>query len=517
MIRDLVGRNKDIQVARDIKTPYHQIKFADTADCKGAVIMGFTGGASSGSEGGAVRGQSADLILIDEADDMAEQDIIDAVQPIQVTTPKVQMMVSSTPKGKREFFWSVCVQSPHYKETFFPCTVLDHWDEVKDEVEKEGHTDAHFMQEYEAQFITQIEGVYQPQYIAEAEVAYEYGQLHGVFWEGSAIDIHKPMPLWVYSMGVDWNTNAGVEVVVIGLPPNEIEWWVVNAINIPKHEYQQHIAMEKIIELNRYWNPKFIYVDRGYGNVQLESLQIFSDRARMSAPGTADARLKDIIKAYDFGKKIEYRNPATGQIEETQAKPFLVENSMRQFEQGRIRFSSKDFVLHNQLHNYIVAGISPSGIPRYGMNDKKIGDHRLDALNLALIGYVLEMSDWAVHTGEVTRILYAPGFGSKQTRKLISQNDRNWIEFAENIPNGIGMPGRVNVRHDPGYVEMKEILRQSSDEYSRINKLDNNNKKDDKILRVGFDSDTEWKYTNTKKPISRVAAIRNNKPKRRSF
>jgi hypothetical protein len=515
-LKDLINRNEDIVIVRDVKTPFHELRFADSPGCKGAIISGFTTGSQSGAEGGTIRGQNADLILLDEVDAMPEDDIVKAVQPIQATTPNVLVMASSTPMGKQEWFWKQCTQASHYKETYFPSTVLEHWDDIKDEIEQEGLTDSRFLQEYMAQFITQVEGVYQPQYIAEAETNYEYGQETPIFWEGGSIYIDRPMPGWTYSFGVDWNTNAGVEIVILGLPVDSVEFWVINAINVPKHEYQQHIAMQRIIELNRCWNPRFIYVDRGYGGTQLEHLQIFSDNARVTNPNSADARIKDILKAYDFGRKIKYRNPATGQLEDTHAKPFLIENSVRQFEQGRIRFSYKDYMLHNQLHNYIEEGKTPTGIPRYGMNDEKIGDHRLDALNLALIGFIMEMAEWAVNTGGVTRVMHASSFGSERIRQLVSLNERNWIEFMQNFPKNAGIPGRMKVRYDPGYVEMKESLNRGNGGHSRIDQLDSGGRRASNTLRIGFGSDTEWKYTD-KRPTSRVANIRSNKPKRRTF
>lgn len=515
-LKDLIQRNEDIVIVRDVKTPFHELRFADSVGCKGAIISGFTTGSQSGAEGGTIRGQSADLILLDEVDAMPEDDIVKAVQPIQATTPNVLVMASSTPMGKQEWFWKVCTQSSHYKETYFPSTVLDHWDDIKDEIEQEGLTDARFLQEYMAQFITQVEGVYQPQYIAAAETNYEYGQEAPILWKGDSLYVDRPVPGWTYSFGVDWNTNAGVEIVIVGLPTDSVEFWVVNAINVPKHEYQQHIAMQRIVELNRFWNPRFIYIDRGYGGTQFEHLQIFSDNARVTSPGSADARIKDILKAYDFGRKIKYRNPATGQLEDTHAKPFLIENSVRQFEQGRIRFSYKDYMLHNQLHNYIEEGKTPTGIPRYGMNDNKVGDHRLDALNLALIGFIMEMSEWAVNSGGVTRVMHASSFGSDRIRQLVSLNERNWIEFMQNFPPNAGIPGRMKVRYDPGYVEMKETQRQSSAGHSRIDKIDGHGRADSKQLRLGFGSDTEYKYT-SKRPTSRVVNIRSNKPKRRTF
>jgi hypothetical protein len=518
-IKQLIVRNPDIHKVRDVKTPFHEIVFADTPTCKGAIIRGFTTGSQSGAEGGTIRGQSADLILLDEVDAMPEDDIVKAVQPIQATTPNVVMMASSTPMGKQEWFWKQCTQVPHFKETYFPSTVLDHWDDIKDEIEQEGLTDARFLQEYMAKFITQIEGVYQPMYISEAELPYEYGQENPVFWEGNDIYINRPMPGWTYSIGVDWNTNAGVEICVVGLPAERVEFWVCNMVNVPKHEYQQHEAMDVIIKLNRFWNPSFIYVDRGYGGTQVEALQIYSETQRAKNPGSPDAQLKDILKAYDFSHKLKYRNPATMQIEESFAKPFMIQNSVRQFEQCRVKFSNKDFMLHNQLHNYIEEGKTPTGIPRYGMNDEKIGDHRLDALNLALIAYVLEMSDYSLNSGVCTRMLHVASFGAERVKRVIAENERNWIEFVQNLPPNTGIPGRMKVRYDPGYVAMKEAEGSGRVGASRTEALDKAGRSyfETDTLRLGFGSDTEWKHTSSRLPTSRVARIRSSKPKRRSF
>jgi hypothetical protein len=52
-------------------------------------------------------------------------------------------------------------------------------------------------------------------------------------------------------------------------------------------------------------------------------------------------------------------------------------------------------MLHRQLGNYIVKSRSIAGRPVYGVIEKKLGDHKVDALNLALIAYKLEMSDFA--------------------------------------------------------------------------------------------------------------------------
>jgi len=462
---------------------------------------------------GVVVHNSADLILLDEADFMPAEDIKQVVQPIQATTPDVAVMSSSTPTGKREWFYNQCTGSAHVKEFYFPSTVLDHWDQVKDEIEAEGTDETSFMQEYMAVFIDQVAGMYSPRHVAEAEKPYSYGQIAKVTVGDKKYSLNRREPSWIYSIGVDWNTNAGVEVVVTGLNPDapDFEFWVVEAVNISKQNYQQHKAMEVIIDLNQKWSPKFIYVDRGYGGSQIESLQAWSHKQRFVNPGSEGAALYDRLKAYDFGSKVEYRNPVTRRREKTHAKAFLIQNSVRQFEQGRIRFSYKDITLHKQLLNYIQDGISPTGIPRYGMNDAKVGDHRLDALNLALIAYILEMSDYAPRLMSSPNVGFTEGIGARFANNDGPLPKEAMDDFKKNFPGGAGMPGFLEVNYDPGYVQQREHQRRQAQPGGRS--FERTPQGHAGTIRSGWGSDTEWKHT--KKATSRSSGIRRRgKPKR---
>ena len=506
-IRKLTERNPDIEITRNVKTPFFAMHFSN-----GAKVLGFPTGVQTGNEADTLRGRGADLILVDEADAMDEASIVRSLQPIQITFPNVRVMASSTPRGKQEWFWRCCTQSPHYRETFFPATVLDHWDDVKEEIEGEGTTGDIFKQEYMALFTTQTSGVYQVPYIAEAEVHYEYGQAALFPFGGREINLASPVPKWIYSIGVDWNTNAGVEIVVTGLQPEEIRWWVVEVLNIPKQGYQQYVAMQHLVDLNEKWDPRFIYIDAGYGQTQFEALLAFSEQMKTRKPGSAAAKMGDRLKKYDFSSKVSYRNPATGQEEKKPAKPFLVENSVRQFEQGRVKFSYNDHLLHRQLLGYIVEGIGIHGLPKYGMSDKKAGDHRLDALNLALIAYMLEMSDYSLSMGMVSKIGFA-GLLSAGQGPHLTLPEESWAKFKSQLPEGIGTPGRLIVQYDPGYIAEQEAKRSSTGK-SRTADLDRVGRQGENVLRIGFENDTEWKY-----PAARVMSQRSSRrpPRRKNI
>ena len=515
----MIERNKEIKktVVRHVRTPFHVIKFSN-----GASIEGFTTGAQSKQEAGTVRGQDADLLLLDEVDIMDSDDITRSIRPIQITSVDVRLMVSSTPTGKREWFYNICKNDPRFKEFYFPSTVISHWEEVKAEAEAEG-THEYFLQEYMAVFTVQITGVYQPTYVAQAETPYAYGQREPYLdhRSGKEIFLSKRNEDWIYTMGVDWNTNAGTEILVGGLDKKTMDFWVTQVINVPKQDWQQKRAMDAIVELNALWLPKYIYVDRGYGATQIEMLQRHAMEVSMMNPSDPAARMVENLHAYDFGSKVEYRDPMTNRVKKTHAKAFLVENSVRRFEESRIHYSNKDQFLTKQLLNYIIAGYTPTGIPKYSMNSEKIGDHRLDALNLALIPFKLHLTDFAVMGEPCTSVGFMKGFGAGVTVSTVQDDGQIYEEVAVDFPrdeNGNLLAGGeiLNFRHDPGYVEKKRAEGYNEVDFSRNRKLDvgrNDNEIPD--LRIGWQSDTEYKYK--KNPTSKVVRRSHTKPPRRTF
>jgi len=91
---------------------------------------------------------------------------------------------------------------------------------------------------------------------------------------------------------------------------------------VARAERTQLAACEKIASLNRYWNPAYIYVDQGYGATQIEVLQSKGQSALMQfGPNNPDARLRNIVKPFDFGKTVPIYDPFT-------SNPFLSQLSL---------------------------------------------------------------------------------------------------------------------------------------------------------------------------------------------
>lgn len=391
-IRGFISTNTKLisSVARDVSSPFYELKFKN-----GSRIRGFSSGTKSGAEGVAIRGQDADRIYLDEADYLTDGDL-KAIVAILNTHAHVELWASSTPSGRRAHFWRWCTKTPSYKEFYYPSSVLPFWDQVKDQIRADyiGNHDA-WVHEILAEFGEQTVGVFQHRYTDLAIAEYKYDEIS--YKSG-----------WTYSVGVDWNSEFGTEIAVVGYDGRG-RFKVVDAMNIPKQDWTQLAGIEAIIGMNLKWRPAFIYVDEGAGTTNIELLRKYGYDMMANDLSDPACKLKDIVKGYNFSAKIDARDPMTKRPIKKHAKPFMVENSVRFFEERRIQISAYDMALRNQLENYIIRHRTTAGVPVYGLIEERIGDHRLDAMMLALVGFKLEMSDFG-QAYYSTHIAVSPGF-----------------------------------------------------------------------------------------------------------
>jgi len=235
-----------------------------------------------------------------------------------------------------------------------------------------------------ANFSEQEEGVYQNRYIEIAQSDYEYADM-------------RPQPNWLYGIGVDWNdVKIGTAIMVVGYNPTNGIFYVVDKQIVSRAGWNQTAAMLKVVELNRMWMPQFIYVDSGFGHAQVEFLHGEGYNAAADpnrGVASPDARLRNVVKAYKFGGKIQIHDLFTKEPVDKPAKPFMVESSVRRFETGTIKFPKSDEKLTACLQGYIIKNVTESGEPHYEAQNEAVGDHLVDALNLALVGFVLEKTN----------------------------------------------------------------------------------------------------------------------------
>lgn len=342
----------------------------------GSSVMLFTAGSKTGGEAGSARGQTPSLLMFDEADFLRDADI-DASVASGANNPNILILMSSTPKRIEGKFHKTC-KSINYKEFHCPSTLNPNYTEELDAYFKHELTEMGYQREILALFGNQEEGVYQQKYILAAQSnKYEYGQLN----------YNKDFK---YSIGVDWNkAKHGTNIAVVCFNSKEGRFYVVDKAVITSTEFTQLSACKRIAELNGQWNCSYIYCDAGYGTI-IEVLHDYGLRSlRDNGPNHQDSKLR-FAKSFDFGSNLEVRDPFTKEMVKKPAKPFLVENSVRRFENGQIKYPESDVQYSAQLSNYIIDRVTTSGRPVYKTQNENIGDHFLDAVNLALISFTLE-------------------------------------------------------------------------------------------------------------------------------
>lgn len=396
------------------KSPNHYIELHN-----GSSIKMFTAGTKSNAEAGVVRGTHANLLIFDEADMLSRGDL-DSSLALIMNFPEAIVWMSSTPTGKRETFYKKC-NDDEFKEFHFPSSVNPTWDDEKERFFRKGLTELGYVHEILANFGEDVQGVYQKKYIAAAQADYEY-------------DSMEPQRTWIYSMGVDWNDNFGTVIRIVGMNPGDNCIYAVARHLVKRDGWTQTDAVAQIVNLNRKWQPQFIYVDKGHGHAQVELLHGVGAKAMRKGGNSVDVRLASIVKAYDFGSNVEIKDLFTRQPVKKPAKPFLVESSVRCFEDGRIRYPKSDTKYTAALEGYHIVRRTDAGIPKYGFLDEAVGDHDIDAMNLAIVAFALEVGEFG-NPPHVSNVAFSGYFGENKAEQ---EERKERIKETENRSKELG-------------------------------------------------------------------------------
>lgn len=390
-------------VKRSVKAPVYTIELHN-----GSMVKGFTAGTKSGGNAEAVRGQHGHMLVFDEADYLNTGDM-DAAFSIITNHPNASVWMSSTPSGKREKFYQTS-RMKEWKEFHWSSRVNPMWDERKEALMRGQLTAIGFKHEVLADFGEQEEGVFQNAYVQAARQEFEYG----------ANAFRKS---WTYTVGVDWNdTKNGTTIAVLGHDPRRQKFILVDRYIVSRDGWTQLAACQKIAEVNRLWMPAAIYLDAGFGGTQWEVLRKYGyDSIRKNGATHPDSRLPRVLKQYDFGSKIDTKDLFTGLPLKKDAKPFLVESTIRRFEQQDLIFPKSDTDLEKQLLGYVIDRITPTGRPVYKASVAETGDHMLDALMLSVVAFILEETPFGKAQYD-TGISFSGQFGER-TEALAGKGD----------------------------------------------------------------------------------------------
>lgn len=390
LYRKFEAQIQNSSVIRDSITSFKQYPYIEVYFQNGSKLFIMTAGTGGANAGLSIRSFSADYLILDEGNYLGPEEL-KAALAILSTNAHCKLIVSSTPVGIQDFFYRWCFNAPDYKEFHFPTPILDHWKTIKSNVYQDIQSVDDFMHEYMAEFSAPGHTVFRMDLLQKAIKNYEYREF--TYEDGMK-----------YAIGIDWNAIVGTEIIIVGYQRENDHYTVVESINVPRSEWTQLSSCEAVIEAIKKWNPFIVVADEGYGSTQIEIL-------RATAYQTNDPRLQnitDILLPYNFSSKIEIFDPVTKKPIKKSAKPFLVKNAVARFEEENISISNQDRLLIEQLSLYQIKSMSNLGLPTYWVPEDDIGDHRLDALMLALVGFKMKQSFLFENGGSVSDVGYIP-------------------------------------------------------------------------------------------------------------
>lgn len=382
LMRMIKGTIVEESIVRAVTSPQFVVEFTN-----GSTVRMFTSGMKSGGRSDVARGQEAHIIILDELDYMGEDDLVALYAMLQQTAEnQVEKILvgASTPTGQRGTFWEWCNGS-RFREFYYPSYCNPFFTkEIEEEMREQYTNPMDYRHEIEADWGEDTEGVYPRKYV---DIAFH---AHDIEWRYDPVRIPDNS---FYLMGVDWDKyGAGVNIVILEVClENHSNEHLRNKLRVyyreevPKGEYTLLNAVQRIIDLNAIFNPRWIYVDRGYGEAQFELLR----KHGVQHPIT---ELNKKVIGHTFSDSVEVPDPVTKAMGKKEIKPFMVNNLRQLLEEEMIVFPEGDEGLYLQLISYVVRSKSILGRPSFEMAGN-VPDHAHDALILACLAYAVKYSD----------------------------------------------------------------------------------------------------------------------------
>ena len=382
-INRLASKNTIVSnsITRKVTSPQFMIEFSN-----GSTIRFFTSGMRSGGKSDVARGQEAHIIVLDEMDYMHADDLDALYAMLQKTAedqPDKVLIGASTPTGRRERFWEWC-KSDRFTEYWYPSYCNPFFSKEQEDEFREQYSESGYRHEIEADWGEDSEGVYPRKYVDRAFIEPSWSYIPEIQSARS-----------FFTIGADWDKyGAGTNIVVLEACAENYEderfrgkVRVAYREEIAKSEYTLTNGVNRLVDLNEIFQPKHIYIDRGYGEVQVELLRKY---------GTENPRsnLRDRVKGIGFGETIEIRDPYTKLPIKKEIKPYMVDNLTQYLEREAIVFPVSDEELYMQLISYVVVRTTQTGRPVFEAGGSAV-DHAHDALMLALLAITQNYGDFS--------------------------------------------------------------------------------------------------------------------------
>jgi len=332
---------------------------------------------------GIITHNTADWIYLDEAAIIPNDMLKDIVMTIASRGDEATMLLTSTPMGRGNVFYTACKENSVFREFHVSIDDVPSMHNMIPQFKKLlGETG--YIQEALAEFPATSGGPFNLNGITLAKTDYEYE--HATRSGGM-----------LYFGGVDWNgPGIGTYFYIVGFDPQSYKFKIVDKQIIASANWNSTVAKQALIELNRKWEPKHWMCDYGYSQSLIEEIRLYSMKVNVEN-GHPDTQLKHIVETVAFGSPMEVEDPFTKEMTKKTARSFIVSQVARLFEpQGTtgkewvpIQFSSHDEELIKSLEVYKLLSISRTGQEQYGIDSKDgVEDHAMDAFILAIYGVV---------------------------------------------------------------------------------------------------------------------------------
>lgn len=358
-------------VVSSSQKPYYNVKFGNDSSI---LLMIANEGA---------RGQTADIIYIDEAAIIGAEMLNSIMMTIASKAENAVIYLTSTPKGRGNYFYRSCKEFSQYKEFHVSIDDVPQMHAQRDEY-KELLGETGYMQECMADFPDASGGPFSFSGIAKAKTDYRYENC-------------TKEPGYMYFGGVDWNgPNIGTYFYIIGFNPDTMHIKVFDKIVIASATWNSITAKNTLLELNAKWKPKAWMCDYGYGHSIVEEIRFYS--MNLTDNDDPAIMLKSNLESVEFGGPIEIEDPFTKEMVKKTTRSFIVSQVSKLFEvrDGHVPISlpKYDKELIDSLEKYKLLTITDKGVEKYGFaKDDNMEDHCIDAFMLALYGIVKNYSE----------------------------------------------------------------------------------------------------------------------------
>jgi len=442
--------------------PFRQIYFSTGAAIKLIV---------AGKTGSGIRGQSADILILDECDELTDA-AYKAVLPV-VNNPTKKIFAGTTINGRRSYFyhwvhdsigtWVDIWVNPETDPDFISYTTAAELGIPREESTEYFYrkelrlSDLAYLHEVCCIWADEITGVYKKTDIARA--------LHRAEWSyedyADSIDITNFPTGGPTFMGVDWDKfqGCGPQLCIVQCDDNPKSSTsgmlrVIWREEIPPNEFCLGEAVNRIIFLNDHFQCNKIYIDPGMGERQIEELRLYG--VQHPSSGLREKVIRYHFKAND----IKFLDPMTGREVSKNNKHWMIDTSRLYFEENRIALCPSDETLAEHLRGY-TAHVTKSGSVSYSDKD----EHTVDAFNLAVVAFDRELGssfeeimqgDAEVVVGKLPQSspfddLFAPDEVIVISESLLfSEDEPSWLR-QDSRQLGRGLSGRPQRRQLTGF------------------------------------------------------------------